>query len=577
MPIKAVSNGKTFTFPDGTSQEDAADAIDNYFAGSSAPKPAEIPTQEQPQSFASKVGGNLLSEAKGLGAGVVGTAGLPMDTLMNIADLAKAGVGYAQSKITGRAPSEIFDPIDRSKVPFTSEAMMPEALKMTERDNPYLYAGGAGVSGALLARKIPGNAMSLKDAAVYGQIGGMGSQAGRDIEQEVGGDAGGNVGAVLGGIAAPAIASTAAKSFRVSSKPQNEVLDQTIKESRDVGYKISPSQSNSGPIPRALEGALSGKVKTEQELVIKNQNVTNDLARKSIGLTKDDPLTGDSIKSVINKATAEGYEPVKNIGKIKAGPEFAQSLVDIDNKFQSFSKSFSGAEKDSIKAALKPYYAAADNGEFNSADAIGAIRSLRADAKAEFKNGDPSVGKVKIAISKAIEDAIERDLSSRGDTGPEILDNYRAARKLIAKADTVDRALVEGGGNVDASKIGAIYQKSPNLMDGDLAKIGKFANNFKQVSRLPKGGDSNPFSVWDAGMTTVGLGASAAGTGGASLALAGVPLARYGAKKLITSDAFQNAMNTESKAPIPLSDLATNQLINPSNQIQRQKKKGGKE
>ncbi|HBB3317513.1 TPA: hypothetical protein KAD35_005625, partial [Escherichia coli] len=35
--MKVTANGKTFTFPDGTSTEDIGTAIDEYFAGQSAP------------------------------------------------------------------------------------------------------------------------------------------------------------------------------------------------------------------------------------------------------------------------------------------------------------------------------------------------------------------------------------------------------------------------------------------------------------------------------------------------------------------------------------------------------------
>lgn len=71
MAIKAVANGKTFTFPDSTSKEDAADAIDNYFKSNPA-IPAQ-PTQPD-QSYLSQVGQNLGDEAAGLvrGAGSIG-------------------------------------------------------------------------------------------------------------------------------------------------------------------------------------------------------------------------------------------------------------------------------------------------------------------------------------------------------------------------------------------------------------------------------------------------------------------------------------------------------------------------
>ncbi len=51
MAITANAQGKKFTFPDGTSQEDMGAAIDEFFSGQQAPEQAQIPAsqQEQPQ------------------------------------------------------------------------------------------------------------------------------------------------------------------------------------------------------------------------------------------------------------------------------------------------------------------------------------------------------------------------------------------------------------------------------------------------------------------------------------------------------------------------------------------------
>lgn len=260
MPIKAVSNGKTFTFADGTSQEDAASAIDDYFTKNpvqAAPLAAVTEQKLEEPSYLSRVGQNLKSEAKGLGAGVVGVVGLPMDTALNIADLAKAGYGYTQSKITGKAPADWTQPFDRSKIPLTSESLTPEALKRTEEDNPYLYAGGAGVSGALLARKLPGVNLSLGKAALYGQAGGMGSQGGRDIGQDIGGDIGGNIGSVVGGVVVPVgMAGMEALSSKIPTKHSvadpriaNIKAGKTTSDLADIQQKVEIKNINGQKIP----------------------------------------------------------------------------------------------------------------------------------------------------------------------------------------------------------------------------------------------------------------------------------------------------------------------------------------
>lgn len=95
----------------------------------------------------------------GFNRGVSGLLGLPVDTALNIWDLGKAGAGYLQSKFTGHAPSEIFDPTDRSqytgsgdwiskqfdKTPYTTTQMSRPDDTMSR----YLYAGGAGLPSIL--------------------------------------------------------------------------------------------------------------------------------------------------------------------------------------------------------------------------------------------------------------------------------------------------------------------------------------------------------------------------------------------------------------------------------------------
>ncbi|WP_176479762.1 hypothetical protein [Escherichia coli] len=47
--MKVTANGKTFTFPDGTSTEDIGSAIDEYFAGQSVQQldwPPESPDNQ---------------------------------------------------------------------------------------------------------------------------------------------------------------------------------------------------------------------------------------------------------------------------------------------------------------------------------------------------------------------------------------------------------------------------------------------------------------------------------------------------------------------------------------------------
>lgn len=102
--------------------------------------------------------------AVGAGAnrGLAGLVGLPVDTALNVWDLAKAGLGTAQGAITGKTPSSIFDPSDRSQYAGSSDWIAKHldknAVTTTQMARPddtasrYLYTGGAALPSILTSQ-----------------------------------------------------------------------------------------------------------------------------------------------------------------------------------------------------------------------------------------------------------------------------------------------------------------------------------------------------------------------------------------------------------------------------------------
>src|SRR5262245_4133836 len=93
-------------FPDGMSDDQITTAIKANMPD--APKPATAADRAQAVS----AGGY---------SSVAGFLGMPADTALNVWDLGKAGMGTAQSLITGKPPSKAFDPSNRSGYVGTSE------------------------------------------------------------------------------------------------------------------------------------------------------------------------------------------------------------------------------------------------------------------------------------------------------------------------------------------------------------------------------------------------------------------------------------------------------------------------
>lgn len=127
--MEVTANGKTFNFPDGTSNEQIGDAIDEYFANqSAAPPPQEQsqPAQEQPQQEQS-----LLQSAEQAGRGLVN---IPFDVLQGGASLINT---ISQGLGGPRVLDDVYRPVDRPTDPY---AQAGEAI------GGYLIPG-AGVAG----------------------------------------------------------------------------------------------------------------------------------------------------------------------------------------------------------------------------------------------------------------------------------------------------------------------------------------------------------------------------------------------------------------------------------------------
>ena len=480
-------------------------------------------------------------------------------------------------------------------------------------------------------------------------------------------------------------------------KAKNAVFDQTLKESLGAGYKVPPSMMpDSGVASRTIEG-FSGKIKTNQLAGIKNQAVTDSLARKALGLADDAPLTSETMQALRGGAFDVGYKPVTGAGSIKTDDAYRDALGKLVADYQGAARSFPDAvsddvsslimgrqvggspdkrlfvdgmgqvvkdidippppktrsflnelkksgglnpseladlgvenvnksapgllnkngrtmdrvvewmeqhgwmsaddiamadrdgvggshelARDMIRSALNkdpvihpldgdavynfnqamrnlddmgikqvkiPGSAPTTKGglnklDFDAGDAIKMSQILRDNASKAYRDGDTGLGKASKGAAKALEDQIERHLSGLGKDGEKMLKNFRQARMLMAKAHTVEDAVREGGGKVDATKLANRFQAGKPLT-GELKTIGQFANNFRDVAKIPASGNANPLTALDFMFgTPTGV---LAGLGGGPLVGAavgaGTMAGRVGARHMLLSDLLQRGIS----------------------------------
>lgn len=307
--------------------------------------------------------------------------------------------------------------------------------------------------------------------------------------------------------------------------PQN-VIDQ-IRQARAAGYVIPPTQAKPSLVNRALEG-FSGKITTAQNASAKNQAITNELARNSIGAAD---LTPAGLQQVRQQANA-AYDVLGNSTPFVADQAFQTALNKAGASTAAMRNNFPelvNNEVDSLVTGLM------SRPQFEAQPTIEAIKQFRADAtvnKAALDPGKKALGKAQSSIAAALEDLVDRNLAAAGDTTT--LNAYRAARQTLAKTYDIEKALNPATGNIDAVKLAQALKKGRPL-SGELKVIAEFASAFpKAAQSVERMGSLPGISPLDFGA----LGTMSAATANPAL-MAGV-VARPAARALTLSPLVQN-------------------------------------
>ena len=322
-------------------------------------------------------------------------------------------------------------------------------------------AGTMGVGGMIArgAAAIPGAARALPNLLPAIQSGGMTAGGARGTYGMANRIAGGAVsggaaagtlnpentteGAAAGALLPPALralgAAGASAREMFTSKTINPVLANTARESIEAGYVLPPNLVAPSWGRQVME-SISGKQATQQIASTRNTATTEKLVRQAIGLADDLPLSKGSLET-LRKTAGTAYADVSALGP--------QAAADLE-----------------------------------------ALKVARNEAQAWFKAYNRSASPVDLGKAKELrtqsqqlETALEQHAADAGR--PELIPKLREARKEIAKLYTVERALNDAAGTVDARVLGRMHEKGAPLSDG-LDTVGKFASAFPSVAKSPQ-------------------------------------------------------------------------------------------
>jgi hypothetical protein len=409
-------------------------------------------------------------------------------------------------------------------------------------ENPMSYIAGrvgGAVAPASVITKGAGMIPSFARANPIAQGAALGAASGLITPINTGatggemyGDVGGNValGTALGG-AIPAVSQVSSMMRGKAPSPQ---MVQSIEQARNLGYVIPPTQANPSMLNRFMEG-VAGKLSTAQNASAKNQEITNRLAAKSLGLAEDTAIT-PQVLADLRTTAGNSYKNLGLSGTVLTDKSYINALDDIAKPFIVAAQGFPDAPPSPVLNLVQSL----KSPSFDATAAIEKVKQLRTSADDAFRTGNSDIGRASKKAADAIEGALETHLSKTGQG--DLLNKFREARQLIAKTYTIEKAANATTGTIDAKKLAAQLQRGKPL-SGELKDIAQFSQAFPKASQATEGmGSLTQLSPLDYFAGLVG-GVSTGGIG------AGAILARPALRAAALSSPVQNRLIPSTAAP----------------------------
>jgi hypothetical protein len=325
-----------------------------------------------------------------------------------------------------------------------------------------------------------------------------------------------------------------------------KVAQQAIAE----GATLPPSQVNPTRLNSLLEG-ISGKQQAAQVASIKNQELINSQARKSLGLAPDTPITPEVLQQYRN-VKGQAYEALRSNPAYYTDKTFIKNVDDRLNELRKLSSTTDVAKEINVLNGLKQL-------RFDGDSLVEQMKRLKFDGEANSISMDPSnksLGSAQKFAARQLEDLAERNLTKFNQ--PDVMSNFKQARQDIAKSYTIEKSLNAASGDVSGAALGrraAAGKIVPQELQAVSNAAATFPTAFQNVSRIGSVPGISPLDIGAAGV-------AAASTANPSLlgAVVGRPLIR----SAITSPLYQRNMlpNTTPRVPGLLNRITTDPLTN---------------
>jgi hypothetical protein len=231
---------------------------------------------------------------------------------------------------------------------------------------------------------------------------------------------------------------------------------QIVKEGRAAGYSFKPSEASAltpggtAYAGRTAEGVV-GSPRLSIETAIKNQEITNKLANKDLGIPDNVKLTPAKIRELKEPHNAV-YKEVGELGSVRADDTY---INDITNLGRAPGKSFTKVKNPDIETLREQYL----EPQFDAQDTVLQIRTLRRNGGKNLKNLDAAkneLGYAQRQVADALEAQLERHAEAIGK--PDLVQRFQNSRRELAKINNVSEALNAATGDVSAAKVSKLLK-----------------------------------------------------------------------------------------------------------------------
>jgi hypothetical protein len=266
-------------------------------------------------------------------------------------------------------------------------------------------------------------------------------------------------------------------------RPSASPTEQILREAHEAGYVVPPTTAKPSLVNKMAEG-FAGKITTAQSASAKNQEITNELVRKTLGFQKGQPITADALQG-LRETAGKVYAQIADSGEIVADARYLDDLAQLGRGVDEVAQSFPGANVGAQKQVGELVDSLLQE-KFSSKAALQYLRELRKQASTNLSGlnaADPqkqALGMAQREAASTLEDLILRHLEATGKA--DIAQSFDKARRVIAVTHSVEDALNEATGNVIAGKLGQQFAKGKPLSK-NLELAAQFSRAFPKASK----------------------------------------------------------------------------------------------